>query len=48
MAVFALGGILMILVYVLVALMSLEDSAVQMYKHKVVTQTGSLELELPW
>lgn len=25
-----------------------ENSVVQMYNHKVVTQTGSLELELPW
>lgn len=43
--VLALGGIL------LTSLLSLclwEDSVVQMYNHKVVTQTGSLELELPW
>lgn len=43
--VFALGGILMTSVYVLIVIHFWVNSVVQMNNHKVVTQTGSLELE---
>lgn len=46
--VFTLGGILMTSVYILIVTHLWENSVVQMYNHKVVTQTGSLELECPW